>query len=180
VRPRPRSRRLTVALALLFLAVPASARATYYINPPPDYVRSLWFRIGVTSEGRFSVGLAFDALPATAGIDFSPGSALGPLRVFAGLKAGLTLVPVSCSGWAGLSGGAVYAFGPKQSGHFGMGLGAHLAHMPLPMGGAQMSFPQLEEGLAYRFSWFPGAGVLHEGSLDLGLYWTPGADCESD
>ena len=46
--------------------------------------------------------------------------------------------------------------------------------------GAALSFPQLEQALSYRFSWSPRAGMLHEGSADLGLYWAPGGDCESD
>jgi hypothetical protein len=183
MKPSRSRRRLTGIVALVFFAGPATARATYYIVESPDYVRSIWLRLGVTTEGRFSIGVAVDALPATAGVDFSPQSALGPVRVFGGLKVGTILTPAVCSGWAGLSGGAVYAFGPTRPGHFGMQLGAHLEHMPIWNSSgrnAPISFPQLEEGGSARFSWFPRAGVLLEGDLELGVFWAPGGHCAWD
>lgn len=178
--PSRARRRLAGLAALSLLAAPAAARATNYINPTPEYVGATLLRIGVTTEGRFLIGLALELDPATVGIDFSPRSALGSVRVYAGLKDGLHVPQLACSLWAGASAVAVYAFEPHQPGHFGVGIGAHLAHMPISLGGAPLSFPQPEEGGTGRLSWFPGAGVLLEGSLDLGLVWAPGGDCEYD
>jgi hypothetical protein len=164
----------------LVLAAPASARASDSIVEKPSYVADVLLRIGVTTEGRFSIGLALDVLPATFGIDFSPRSALGPFRAFAGLKEGIGLPQFFCSAWGGLSAVAVYGWAPQAPGHFGVGLGAHFAHIPISQAAAPVSFPQPEQGGSARFSWFPGAGALLEGSFDVGMVWAPGAYCQSD
>jgi hypothetical protein len=180
VAPRPRWRRRLGVVALVLLLGPGAARASYYIAPEPDYVLSVWLRFGFTSKGRVMTGLALDLLPFTAGIDVAPHNELGTFRVFAGLKGGFTATPAVCSLWAGLSGAAVYAFTPGQAGHFGVRVGAHVEHRPISVGGPPLSFPQVEEGGSYRFSWFPGTATLHDGGLDLGLLWAPNGDCESD
>jgi hypothetical protein len=173
-------RRLAVLAALLLLAAPAAARASNYIDPPPDYVASTLVRVGVTTEGRFLIGLSFDLSPATIGVDFSPKSALGSVRLIAGVKDGLHVPQLACSLWAGASAVGVYAFEPHQPGHFGVGIGVHAAQVPIASGQPPISFPQTEQGGTARLSWFPGAGVLAEGSFDLGLVWAPGGYCQSD
>jgi hypothetical protein len=136
-------------------------------------MRTLLFRLGFTSEARWAFGLSADWLPWTVGIEISPGSTLGLMRAFAGAKYGPKVPPAAytnCSTFVKGSAAAALAFGPRQSPHAGLQLGAHLER--LSWWSSQREAVKdvgNAEALAYRFSWFPGAGFLHVGSAELGL-----------
>jgi hypothetical protein len=170
--------------ALLLSAMPHTARAQAWIAEP-DYVLSIWLRVGFTSKGVAATGLALDLLPFTAGIDVAAArNELGRFRIFAGLKGAREIVPVSCKLVLGVSGALVYAFGPGQPGHFGVQLGAHVEDRPIAGWGASapptLSFPQTEVGGFYRFSLFPTARTLHDVNLGVGLLWAPNGFCGTD
>jgi hypothetical protein len=75
----------------------------------------------------------------------------------------------------------VATFGPGQPLHFGLRLGAHIEHTPLANAATPvLAFPQVGEGVSYRFSWLPAVGVIHDGGADFGLYWAPHGYCQSD
>jgi hypothetical protein len=153
-----------------------------YIDPQPDYVFSIWLRGGLTSKGLFTAGLALDFVPFTVGIDVAPRNELGRFRVFAGLKDGEVFTPVSCNFVVAASGALVYAFGPGQSGQFGVQVGVHLEDRPITNvnAGGPISFPQREFGGSFRFSVFPKAGTLQDFDLGVGLVWAPHGACQSD
>ena len=172
--------RLVGIIVFFLLSRSAVAHASFSIQPKPDYMRGFWIRVGFTSEGRFSFGISGDAEPLSAGIEISPRSELGLVRVFAGVRDGLRFPP-TCSVFYGGSGGAVVSFGPEQKLHFGLRLGAHIEHKPIadsmhPI----LTFPKRSEGLSYQFSWLRGAGFLHDGGAEVGLFWAPHGYCQSD
>jgi hypothetical protein len=167
------------AIALLLFALPRTAQAQRFIAQDPDYVFSIWLRAGLTSKGIATAGLALDFLPFTAGVDIAPRNELGQFRVFFGVKAASPFPVFDCNLVLGISGAAVYAFGPGQPGQFGVQLGAHVEDRPISRGG-DLSFPKREFGGSYRFSWFPTAGALHDVDAGVGLLWAPKGLCESD
>jgi hypothetical protein len=165
------------AIGVVMLLAGASC-GTPHIYSAPDYRRTVWVRVGITSERHPSFGLAFDDEPATVGIEASPGSALGVVRAFAGLKDGLRWEPL-CRLWGRLGGGAVAAFGPRQPFHLGLRLGAYVEDSPVAEYGP-VAFPAMTEGASYLFSWFPGAGHLHDVGAAVGTYWAPHGACGND
>jgi len=171
--------RLIGGIVILLLSGSAVAHAQLTLIQKPDYRGAVWLRVGLTSEGLAIFGFSGDLIPGTVGIEISPSSRLGLVRIFAGLKDSVPLVPVTCSSWVGAIAAGVAAFGPRQPLHFGMRLGAQVERIPIANSVA-LTYPQTAEGLSYRFSWFPGAGHLHDVSGDVGLYWAPHAFCQSD
>jgi hypothetical protein len=174
-------RRLLGGIVILLLSGSAVAHAQLSLVPGPEYRAAVWLRVGFTSERMVLFGLSGELIPGTVGIEISPGSRLGLVRIFAGLKDGVPLEPQTCSYWVGALATGVVAFGPRQPFHFGMRLGAQVEHIPIgDSGTGVLTYPRFADGLSYRFSWFPGAGHLHDGGIDLGLAWAPHAYCQSD
>jgi hypothetical protein len=171
--------RLIGGFVILLLSASAVAQAQLSLVHKPDYRGAVWLRVGLTSEGLAVFGLSGDLIPGTVGVEVSPGSRFGLVRIVAGLKDGVPLVPQTCSYWVGAFAAGVAAFGPRQPLHFGMRLGAQFEHIPIANSVA-LTYPQTAEELAYRFSWLPGVGHLHDGSAGVGLYWAPHAYCQSD
>ena len=91
--------RLIGGLVILLLSGAGVAHAQMTLKPKPDYRAAVWLRVGFTSEGRVLFGASGDLVPGTVGIEMSPGSRLGLVRIFAGLKDSVPLVPVlgSCT-----------------------------------------------------------------------------------
>jgi len=172
--------RLIGSIVVLLLSWSAAAHAQQSLFGP-DYRAAVWLKVGLTSEGLALFGLSGDHIPGTVGVEISPGSRLGLVRVFAGLKDGLPLVPETCSYFVGASAVAVAAFGQRQPLRFGLRLGPQLEHIPIGTAGTgELSYPQTAWALSYHFAWFPGVGHLHDGSVDLGQYWAPHGYCQSD
>jgi hypothetical protein len=185
-----RRRRLAIGVAaVLLLLGPAAARAQE-IYIAPSSMRTLWFRLGFTSEKRWLFGLSGDWKPWTAGVELSPHSAVGLMRAFVGAKAGVkpAVGYTDCSHFVQASGAAVAAFGPRQDFHIGLQLGAYFERLSwwsttptLPYGNASAKTVGDAESLSYRFSWFPGTAHLHDGSAALGLVFPgTGGYCGSD
>jgi len=105
--------RLIGSIVVLLLSWSAAAHAQQSLFGP-DYRAAVWLKVGLTSEGLALFGLSGDHIPGTVGVEISPGSRLGLVRVFAGLKDGLPLVPETCSYFVGASAVAVAAFGQRQ------------------------------------------------------------------
>jgi hypothetical protein len=166
-----------IVVFLLSWSAAAHAQLTLY---GPDYRAAAWLKVGITSEGALVFGVSGDLVPGTVGVEISPGSRVGLVRVFAGLEDGVPLTPQSCSYFVGASAVAVAAFGPGQPLHFGVRVGPQLEHIPIGTSGVELTSPQTAWALSYHFSWFPGVGHLHDGTVALGLSWAPHAYCESD
>jgi hypothetical protein len=176
-----RSRRAAAAAVLAALACgPARAGAGVLLSPPPEYTRSVWIRIGLTSEGRVTFGAAFDELPLSAGVEVSPRSPTALVRVFAGLKDGVRLVN-SCSVFARVSGMALMSFGPKQPVHFGLRLGGYFEHTRMAdAANPGPTYPRVGEGASYQLSWLAGTAFIHDLGVAVGPYWTPRGYCQSE
>jgi hypothetical protein len=169
---------VTAGLAALLLSIAGSTARASDIFYPPDYVRGVWLRIGFTTEARFTFGVSAESLPWTAGVELSPGSAVGLVRVFAGLKSNDVFTPVSCSAFVGFGAALAAGFGPGQPPHLGLRLGAHVRSMNMTN---HIGTPlELGEGLSYAFSWLADAGHVHDFGIETGIFDAPHASCAGD
>ena len=175
---------MAASVAALVVSTAGSTARAADIFYPPDYVRGVWLRVGFTTEGRFSFGLSGEALPWTAGIELSPASEVGLVRVFAGVKSNSSMAgPASCNTFLGFGAHVAARFGPGQPPRLGLRLGAHLRNMDMTNHGrlpGQEPLLLSGEGLSYAFSWLADAGHVHDFGAEAGVFYAPNASCAGD